>query len=145
MCDVQKWSERYNAVIESPPKEGDVLSSASGGPAVLTVELSEGTPPFIYGRAYVPEIISDDVRWCLQEENTSSYHGWKCILMPRARTELLRKVKLTNETVNIKSLRVVRPSQSGKSLLCEVAEFYLEKVEVEADDTGTDNNVSEEK
>ena len=129
MSDVNEWSERYNEVTNNPPKEGDVLTTFSGGPAVLTVELNEGAPPFIYGRAYVPEIISDDVRWCLQEENVSSYHGWKCILMPRARTELLRRIKLDGDTVNIVSLRVVRPSQSGKSLLCEVAEFVEEKVD----------------
>lgn len=123
MCDVQKWSERYNEVIQNPPKEGDILSSASGGAAVLSVEINEGSPPFIYGRAYVPEVMSEDVKWCLQEEGVSSYHGWKCILMPRARTDLLRKVGLDGDTVSVKSLRVVRPSQSGKSLLCEVADY----------------------
>ena len=127
MSDVNEWSEQYSKVVNNPPKEGDLLTTFSGNSAILTVELNEGTPPFIYGRAYVPEIITDDVRWCLQEEDVSSYHGWKCILMPRARTELLRKIKLTGETVNIQSLRVVRPSQSGKSLLCEIAEFCPEE------------------
>ena len=127
MSDVNEWSEKYSEITNNPPKEGDVLTTFSGNPAVLVVELKEGTPPFIYGRAYVPEIISEDVRWCLQEENTNSYHGWKCILMPRARSKLLRKVKLDSDTVNVNSLRVVRPSQSGKSLLCEISEFCLEE------------------
>jgi len=128
MSDVNVWSERYNEVTNNPPKEGDILTTFSGSPAVLTVELNEGTPPFIYGRAYVPEIISDDVRWCLQEENVSSYHGWKCILMPRARTELLRHVKLDGETVEVQSLKIVRPSQSGKSLLCEIEAFCPKEI-----------------
>ena len=126
--NTQEWSERYNAVIENPPKEGDVLTTFDGVPAKLTVEMSEGTPPFIYGRCYVPEIITDDVRWCLQGGDIDSYSGFKCILMPRARTELLRKIKLVDEFVEVKSLRVVRPSQSGKSLLVEVAE-YIEVAE----------------
>ena len=131
MSEVQEWSERYNAVINNPPKEGDILSSASGEPAKLIVELNEGMPPFIYGRAYVPEIVGVDVQWYLQEGDMDSYHGWKCILMPRARAELIRKIGLTGDTVEVKSLRVVRPSQSGKSLLCEVAEYV---------DTNTETN-----
>ena len=125
--NTQEWSECYNVVIKNPPKEDDVLTTFDGVPAKLTVELNEGTPPFIYGRAYVPEIITDDVRWCLQGGSVSGYNGWKCILMPRARTELLRKIKLVDEFVEVKSLRVVRHSQSGKSLLCEIAEFVEEE------------------
>ena len=123
MCELQNWSEQYNQVIDNPPKEGDVLSTLNGEPAKLNIELVEGSPPFIYGRAYVPEIVGSEIAWCLQSETIESYHGWKCILMPRARGELIRKCGLTGDTVIVKSLRVVRPSQSGKSLLCEIGEY----------------------
>ena len=131
MSDLQNWSDQYNEVVNNPPKEGDVLTTLSDELAKLNVELVEGSPPFIYGRAYVPEIIGSEIKWCLQSENVESYHGWKCILMPRARGELIRKCGLKGDIVMVKSLRVVRLSQSGKSLLCEVEEYGDEEVSAE--------------
>jgi len=116
------WVEEYDATVKNPPKEGDILKPASGV-AVLAVELTNGAPPFIYGRVYVPEIVGAELGWFLQSSESTGFHGWKCILMPRARTELIRKYGVQAEVLEVKSLKVVRPSQSGKSLLCEVHEY----------------------
>ena len=126
MSEVQEWSAEYNKVSNTLPAENDELSTFTGDPAMLRVELKDDTPPFIFGLAYVPEIMSDNVRWCLQSEEITGQSGFKCILLPRARTELLRKVQLLGDTVTVKSLRVIRASKSGKSLLCEVAEYCEE-------------------
>ena len=123
MSDIQEWSDRYNTVSNTLPAENDILATADGSPASLKVEIKDDAPPFIYGLAYVPEIMSDDVKWCLQSEAVTGHSGFKCILMPRARTELLRKVKLVGDGVTVRSLRIIRASKSGKSLLCEVAEY----------------------
>lgn len=123
MSEVQEWSDRYNEVVDNPPKEGDILMTLDGAPAKLIVELKEGSPPFIYGRLYVSEIVGTEAKWCLHSESIDSFHGWKCVLMPRARAELIRKCGLSGDTVTVKSLKVVRQSQSGKSLLCEIEEY----------------------
>lgn len=118
-----KWSKEYDACVNNPPKEGDILTTMDDGKAILVVELKEGVPPFVYGRAFVPEIVGADLGWFLQSVEGQGFYGWKCILMPRARTELIRKFGLQKEIIEVKSLRVVRLSKSGKSLLCEVNEY----------------------
>lgn len=134
---LNEWVEKYQKTIDTPPEPGDILRAVEGD-ALLTVEIKEGSPPFIYGRAFVPEILSVPVKWYLQAEDSHSFHGWKCILMPRARAALIQKCGLHEEAMAVKSLRVIRHSQSGKSLLCEVHEYAdnplivkSEEVEVE--------------
>ena len=112
------WLEQYNEVNDTPPAENDILTSFQGGQVVLTVEMTVGSPPFVYGRAYVPDIISEDVRWCLQE--TDDPRGWKCILMPQSRAQLLKTAEIVDGKILVDGLKVVRLSPSGKSILCEV-------------------------
>lgn len=121
--DHEEWSQKYDALINNPPKEGDVLVSSDDSKVLLAIELKEGAPPFIYGSVFVPEIVGHKLGWFLQSVDSQGFHGWKCILMPRARTELIRKFGLQQEVVEVTSLKVVRLSQSGKSLLCEVKEY----------------------
>lgn len=121
--EVSKWSAQYNETLENPPEEGAILVTLDGSPVRLTVEIKDGSPPFIYGRMYVPEIVGVKLGWYLQSEGIDTYHGWKCILMPRARGDLTKKVGLDGDTVLVKSLRMIRKSQSGKSYLCEVHEY----------------------
>ena len=139
---LREWSAEYDALINAPPKEGDILTASTlDANVLLMVELKEDSPPFIYGRAYVPEIVGHPLGWFLLDTDSQSYHGWKCILLPRARTELIRKFGLQNESMEVRSLRVIRVSQSGKSLLCEVHEYCKvekaeEKVKMEVADPG---------
>lgn len=122
---LQNWSAEYDKLIQNPPGEGDILESADNSPAILIIELKDKSPPFVYGRAYVPEVVGEELGWFLQSAESQGFHGWKCILMPRARTELIQRCGLQQEVVEVKSLRVVRPSKSGKSLLCEVNEYSI--------------------
>ena len=117
----ETWCAELEAVQANTPKEGDILAPAEGK-AILVCELTEGSAPFIYGRVYVPEIVGCELGWFLQSSESQGFHGWKCILMPRARTELIRKYGV-QEIIEVKSLKVVRLSQSGMSLLCEVHEY----------------------
>jgi len=125
---LREWSRDYDSYINNPPKEGDILTTPSADTLVaLVVELQDGKPPFINGRAYVPEIAGAPLGWFLQSDPEESFHGWMCILLPRARTDLIRKYGLQNQTIVVKSLRMVRESQSGKALLCEVHEYASEE------------------
>lgn len=120
---MKEWSQEYDQCIANPPKDGDILTTLEADSKVLlAVELKAGAAPFIYARAYVPEIVGQALGWFLASDS-QTFHGWKCILLPRARTELIRKFGLQKETMEVESLRVIRPSQSGKSLLCEVHEY----------------------
>ncbi len=125
MCEDKgrEWSKKYNAITENPPADGSILVTVDGSLAKLTVEIVDGSAPFIYGRIYVPEIVGAKLGWYLQNVDMDTYHGWKCILMPRARADLIKKVGLDGDTVLVKSLRLVRKSQSGKSFLCEVKDY----------------------
>lgn len=117
------WSEEYQKLIDNPPGPGAILTTADGSPVRLDRTLADGKPPFVYGRAYVPEIVGSMLGWFLQSNDGKKTHGWKCILLPKARQQCFRKLGMTNEILLVKSLRVVRKSQTGKSLLCEVAEY----------------------
>lgn len=117
------WSEDYDALIKHPPKEGDILGSMDDSKVILVVELKDGSPPFIYGCVFVPEIVGQPLGWYMQSVDSLGMHGFKCILMPRARTELIRREGLKGDIIEVTSLKVVRHSQSGKSLLCEVEEY----------------------
>lgn len=117
------WNEDYQKLVDSPPMAGDILQTNDGSPARLDRDLFEGNAPFVYGRAYVPEIVGSTLGWFLQGIGTKNTHGWKCILLPKARQECLRKLGILKSILPVKSLRVVRRSQSGMSLLCEVAEY----------------------
>lgn len=118
---LEKWSEEYQVALSTPPAVGSIIKPINGD-AVLTVEIQDNKPPFIYGRAFVPEIPGQEPKWYLQNEEYRANQGYKCILMARARTELIKKCGLKTE-IKVKSLRVIKPSQSGKSLLCEVENY----------------------
>jgi hypothetical protein len=118
------WSQDYEHFQKNPPKEGTILRAAGTDElARLDIELVDGAPPFIYGRAYVPCIVGTPVGWFLQSASKNDTFGLKCILMPKARDELTRKVGLNQTSIGVKALRVLRQSKSGSSLLCEVAEY----------------------
>ena len=117
-----EWSQQYKNIVDSPPINGAILKPIDGL-AVLIVETQDGKPPFIYGKAFVPEIPDIDPGWYLQNDEHKSHHGWKVILMQRARAELIKKIGLDGDTVRVKSLRIIKQSQSGKSLLAEVHEY----------------------
>ncbi len=117
------WNEQYDELIKNPPKAGDILLSIDDSKVLLVIATVEGAAPFVHGCAFVPEIVGSRLGWFLQSVDSEGFHGFKCILMPRARTELIRRTGLSSEIVEVTSLRVVKQSQSGKSLLCEVAEY----------------------
>jgi len=112
---------KYNDVVSNPPEPGTILRTLSGEPAELIVKADEGKPPFISSRAYVSEILDANLGWYLREPGDDRNVGWRCILMTKARRELVQKLGgLSEHTVSVNALRVVRPSESGKALLCEV-------------------------
>jgi len=117
------WAEEYQKLIAAPPDTGAVLTTIDGVAARLDLELVQGQAPFVYGRAFVPEIVGSRLDWFLQSVESKNTYGWKCILLPKARQECIRRLGITKSILPVKSLRVIRRSESGKSLLCEIAEY----------------------
>jgi len=112
--------KKYQEVVNNPPAAGTILKTIDGSPAVLTVQIEEGKPPFIYGRAYVSEVLDDTLGWYLRGSGDDRSLGWKCVLMTKARREALQKCEVAEDKITVTSLKVIRPSESGKALLCEV-------------------------
>lgn len=132
---------KYQDVVKNPPKDGDILTTFDKTPVVLTVQVEEGKPPFIYARAYVSEILDQSLGWYLRGVGDDRQLGWKCVLMTKARRDAMQRCTVNEDKIHVKALRVVRVSASGNSLLCEVAEYL--PVSIDTETTGSDAKVPE--
>lgn len=119
----EKWAAEYQNHTDNPPPDGTVLRCFGGEDARLDLELVEGKPPFLYGRVYVPHIVGTELGWFLQPFDSDAAYGWKCILLPKAREEALRRLGITEKRLRVKALKIVRYSRTGSSILCEIAEY----------------------
>lgn len=120
--DVEEWAAQYEDHIKEPPTEGDLLVTSDGSPIKLEVELKSGQQPFIFGRIYVPNVVGEPVGYFMHSDKISSNYGWKAVLMPKSRDEAIKKLGL-KKVLYVKELRVVRLSQTGHSVLCEISEW----------------------
>jgi hypothetical protein len=124
MSDEQLLS-KYRDAVSQPPAKGYVLKTLDDSPVVLHVQLEDGKPPFIYGRAFLSEILDSTLGWYARGLDDDKVVGWKCVLMTQARRAVVQRCgdQLAEGKLTVKSLKVVRPSESGRALLCEVNEF----------------------
>ena len=116
------WAEAYEKLIKEPPAPETILKTIDGSPARLEVELTTGKPPFIYAKAYVPMIVGERVQWFLHDMETTG-SGWKCILLPKSRDQIVKLSGLKKLIIPVQALKVVKHSASRKSVLCDVVEF----------------------
>lgn len=107
------WENDYRRVLDTPPV--GLVGTRDGKPIKINRELVEGKPPFVYAVAYVHNVVGEEPEWYFQSVDHVQGHGWKAILLPRSRQEYLRK-----SPAEPLELRVVRLSQSQKSLLVEL-------------------------
>ncbi len=122
--EVDQWNGQYSEYLNNPPQPGTILRAYGDDEmARIDIDIEKDKPPFLYGRAYVPCIVGQPLGWFLQSTDNNSAYGWKCILLPKAREEAIRRRGLSETMMTVYSLKVVRQSQSGNSLLCEIAEF----------------------
>jgi hypothetical protein len=123
MSNHEDWAVEYEKLMSNPPAPGAILKAYGDSMARLNIELVADKPPFVYGLAFVPCIVGKPLGWFLQAIDSEGAHGWKCILLPKAREEAIRKLGLKTKVVPVKSLRVIRMSNSKNSLLCEINEY----------------------
>jgi hypothetical protein len=117
--------KQYRDAVAQPPEKGYILQTMDGSPVALNVQLESRKPPFIFGRAYLSEILDHNLGWYARGVDDDKIVGWKCVLMTQARRAVVQRCgdQLAEGKISVKSLKVVRPSESGMALLCEVHEF----------------------
>lgn len=135
MSSDDKLLSKYRDAVSETPEAGYILKTLDGSPVVLHVQLEDGKPPFIYGRAYLSEVLDQSLGWYARGEDDDKMVGWKCVLMTQARRAAVKRCgdQLAEGKINVKSLKVVRASSSGRSLLCEIHEFCDEEPTIQVD------------
>lgn len=118
---ISEWRQAYDKVSNTPPINEYI--SAEQGPIRMHMELHPGSPPFIFTRVYIRNIVGVKPAWFAQGDNQSNSFGWKVILLPKARDEVIRRFGVANSILRIKMLRIVKISESRRSLLAEVVEW----------------------
>lgn len=120
---ITEWRREFQRYFSYPPTEGDILVTDDGSDIRLDIELTPNKPPFIYTRCFVPMIVLGPVGWFAQRADQNHNYGLRCIMIPRCRDEIIKRKGLAEESVYVRSIRVLKESSSGHSLLCEVEEF----------------------
>ncbi len=130
----EEWAEEYELMLRNPPKEGDFLwaldyrakpdeNNPDAGRIKLEINLESGQAPFIFARAYIPNIVGRRPNWYVYGMTDNSNHGWKVILHPKSRDEALLKFGVKSKFIFCRCLVVVRKSLTGNSLVAEVTEW----------------------
>jgi hypothetical protein len=121
------WRIQYEELSKNPPQEGDFLyaDDACGKEKLtrLIIECQPGKQPFIYAKVFIPDIVGEKLGWYTQPMGSESHHGLTCILMPKARNEVITKFGITRDEVGVKGLRVLKASETKRSLLVEVSDW----------------------
>jgi hypothetical protein len=120
---VAEWRKAYQILFKSPIESGTVLTTANGDPAKLTIQFSNGSQPFIFGKAYIPDTVGETLGRFLQSIKEPVRFGLKVILLPKSRGEVIARFGLGENEVGVKSLKIIRYSTSRESLLGEVHQW----------------------
>jgi len=118
---IGEWRKAYDEIRENPPIENFVR--AESGPIRLEVELHPGNPPFIFTRLYIRNIVGVEPAWFAQGKDQTNSFGWKVVLLPKSRDDVIKKYGVKHNVIFVKTLRILKMSASKRSLLAEVCEF----------------------
>jgi hypothetical protein len=130
----EEWAEEYEVILKNPPQEGDFLwtrdykcqpdeNNPDAGRIKLEIELNSGQAPFIYARAYIPNIVGERPNWYVYGMTDNANHGWKVVLHPRSRDEAILKFGVKSKYIHCRCLEVVRISLKGSSIVAVVTEW----------------------
>lgn len=128
----KEFVKRYVDVISKAPPVGSILQTVDGSVSLLRVEIEHEKPPFIYGRAYPIEAVGDRLGWYLRSLDDERNTGYKCILLCAARRAIIKAFpdEFAWGKIPVKSLKVVRVSNTGQSLLCEICKYGIDDVKL---------------
>lgn len=117
----QKQEEARSAfkkMIDKPPSAGEILTSQDGNPSKVWESWKERDgQPFrvMYCQA---KISGDSSGWFLHDED----YGLKCLIGIRDYDKITQRRRNDEIDYFVGSLRVLRRSDTGKSLICAVEE-----------------------
>lgn len=119
-----EWQQRYKDTVNQKPETGTVIRTLDGEPLRINIEMTVGRTPFLYTLLYVPCVVGCELGWYARSIKDTTIHGWKAILMPRARDVIINNpgIPADRSWVGVQSVKIVRASQQGKSLLVEIHE-----------------------
>lgn len=126
-----EWRQAYQEVLDNTPQRGDVLRAAdymekpdeanpNRGKVALNIDCTNGSNPFVYARLYIGGTPPD---WYLYGPENTSFYGWKVVLHPKSRDEVVRRFGVMSNTVFVRGLTIVSHAVSGKSLIAQVSEW----------------------
>jgi hypothetical protein len=130
----EEWAEEYENILKNPPSEGDYLwtqdykagpddNDPDAGRIRLEIELMSGKPPFIFARAYIPNIVGRRPNWYVYGMNDIVNHGWKVVLHPSSRDRAILKFGVKTKFIHCRKLLVLRQSLSGNCIVAEIDEW----------------------
>lgn len=119
---VADWLLEYTDFINEDPRQGTIITTHTGEPVLIRCSMPPGQMPFFSAKIYVPKMACSPVDWFAHGVSSQSDFGWRAILVPPAREEIIRrKAVLQNQTALVRALRVAGVSNSRKSVLVSVA------------------------
>lgn len=120
---IAEWRREYDEFKNNPPDSNCYLDTIDKTPVKLEIECQQGDRIRIFARAYLPQVVGSEIDWFVRSITDNNWTGWKCVLMPRARNEVIQRFGIASAFVGVKSLKVVRRSKSEGSILCEIHEW----------------------
>lgn len=121
--EINEWRREFQKYYDHPPMSSYYLKTEDDSPIKLEIVLSPGKPPFICTRAYVPMVVGAKLGWFAQKQGDRSSYGWKVILLPKSRDEAVKRFGLQNTEIYVKTLKIIKMADTGRSLLAEIAEW----------------------
>lgn len=115
--EYRERAERFQNLRKTKPGPGDILKvKAEGGKAPVIVQTNDDETNGKY-RMFCNAAIDDEATgWFLTSEGI----GLKCLILPRSQDYLIGLNGGSTENLEVDQLRVVRESNQGTSLICEV-------------------------
>lgn len=123
-----QWQVEFDRVTKTPPPPGAILTTLDGSPLAVHIEFPQGKAPFMYALAHVPCIVGCQLGWFARSVDEESMYGWKVILLPKARDKVIQRIGIARNKVGVGSIRIIRASHAGKSLLGEIVDFTAKRV-----------------
>lgn len=119
---IEEWRQEYTRLSANAPLD-TVLETDDGSPIRVEIELQLAKPPFLFTRAYIPNIVGARLGWFAQKKGDVNSHGWKLVLLPKSRDEAVKRYGIARNTIYVQRIKVIKMSGTQRSLLGEITEW----------------------
>lgn len=120
---VGQWLDEYEEFMKQDPPHGLLISTYEGEPVRINCELKPGSMPFLSAKIYVPKMTCSPIAWFAHGLSSRADFGWRAVLVPQAREEVIRKHIIRDNIAPVGALKVHGKSASGKCILVSIAQW----------------------